>query len=146
MNAMDQSLLTLLLRGFYWFDEALQSHMAALGWEKLPRSQSVSLVNIELGVRRSSELARNLGVSRQAMSQIVQELQAKGFITLSPDPDDGRAQIIGPHERARRNHDDAASIMDAMEAELARRLGADQVAALRRVLSADWGEVPAAKE
>jgi DNA-binding MarR family transcriptional regulator len=142
MQPMDQSLMSLLLRAFYWFEEALQRHMKARGWEKLPRSQSVALVNITLGVRRSSELARNLGVSRQAMSQIVQELQAKGFITLHPDPSDGRAHIIGPNERSVRNREDAQSIMAVLEVELARRLGKEQVATLRRALSADWGDIP----
>ena len=60
-------LLLSLLQGFYWFDEGLQNYLQARGWPVVSRPQSMVMANIVLGVRRPSDIARRLGVSRQAI-------------------------------------------------------------------------------
>lgn len=43
--------------------------------------------------QRPSQLARNFQVTKGAMTNTLQRLEAAGFITLSPDPEDGRGKI-----------------------------------------------------
>lgn len=110
-----------LLRAFYWFDEALQDQFAALGWPRNSRAQSMAMINVEFGVRRSSDIARNLGVTRQAMSQVIKDLNARGMIQILPDPSDRRAQIIQLNpELGQETGDIFRSALEAIEAELSR--------------------------
>ncbi len=128
-----------LLRAFYWFDEALQAGLRKHGWSDITRSQSLILSNVAFGVRRASVLARNLGVTRQAVSQMLNEMEKKGLIHISADPSDGRAQLVGfgPGSQSIRN--DAMSVLAQIEQELSSKLGKKRFAALTEALAADWG-------
>ncbi len=72
MNAPEY-LIVPLLQAFYWFDDGLQAHLQARGWAHVTRPQSMVMVNIVTGIRRPSDIARNLGVSRQAVSAYLKE-------------------------------------------------------------------------
>lgn len=41
-----------------------------------------------------TEIAAHLGFTRQAASQIADELEAKGYVRRSPHPDDARARLV----------------------------------------------------
>ncbi|MEM9796330.1 MAG: MarR family winged helix-turn-helix transcriptional regulator [Pseudomonadota bacterium] len=43
---------------------------------------------------RSSEIARGRRVSKQAAQEQVQRLVARGYLTIAPDPEDGRAKRV----------------------------------------------------
>lgn len=128
-----------LLRAFYWFDEALQAGLRRHGWSNVTRSQSLILSNLAFGVRRASVLARNLGVTRQAISQMLAEMERKGMISLKADPSDGRAQIVGFSEESRQLRIDAMHVLAEIERELHQKLGARKFNALADVLAGDWG-------
>src|SRR5882757_907981 len=51
------------------------------------------------GPIRLTTLAAREGVSQPSMTQLIQRLERLGFVTRLPDPDDGRATLIGvtPH-------------------------------------------------
>ena len=46
------------------------------------------------GAQRIGELARREGVAQPTMTQSVQGLEAAGLVARSPDPADGRSQVI----------------------------------------------------
>lgn len=48
---------------------------------------------------RPRELAARIGLSKQATNDLLREFEAAGYITLVPDPDDGRAKHIHVTER-----------------------------------------------
>lgn len=134
---MDNPLLLLdLMRAFYWFDEQLRTRLAQRGWKGITRSQSLVLANVANGVIRPSHIAANLGVSRQAMSQLLGEMAAAGLVETVPDPDDRRAQKVvfsstgGPIREA------ASGVLRDLEAELAAAAGDKAMAGLRTVLGA----------
>lgn len=131
-----------LLSAVYWFDEALQAGLRAKGHQPASRSQSMILANIAAGVQRPSELAKNLGVSRQAMSLALGEMAARGLVEIEPDPNDGRAQrvVFSPRSVAIRR--DAIAVMIALEDELSKRIGKTRLNALRAAFGADWGLPP----
>jgi DNA-binding MarR family transcriptional regulator len=128
-----------LLRGLYWFDNALQSALKKSGFESVTRAQSLILLNIMTGERRAARLANNLGVSRQAMSQMLAEMEKRGLVTFREDNEDKRAQVVLFSEESRDIRNAALRILARLERELENRIGARNVAALRKALTAEWG-------
>jgi len=128
-----------LLRAYYWFDEALQAGLKQHGWGDVTRSQSLILSNVAFGVRRASQLAKNLGVTRQAISQMLTEMERKELIAMTADPSDGRAQIVNFSTRSRGIRDDAMKILGTIEGRLADQLGKKRFDALTEALARDWG-------
>lgn len=128
-----------LLSAFYWMDEALQAGMKERGWDNITRSQSLILSNIAFGVRRASQLARNLGVTRQAISQMLIEMERKGLVVSDSDPSDGRAQIVNFSKQSQGIRNDAMAILSQIEAEIVDRIGKGKFDALVKALRSDWG-------
>ncbi|MDP9082291.1 MAG: MarR family transcriptional regulator [Pseudomonadota bacterium] len=128
-----------LLGAVYWFDEALQEQLSARGWTRLTRAQSLVLLNIAIGIQRASEIAKNIGVSRQAMSQMLAEMQTRELIAIEADPTDRRAQLVVFSGTSAAIRDDAVQILSALEAELSKRIGTRKFLGLREALAADWG-------
>ncbi len=139
---IDGFLMMDLMRAFYWFDEGLQRALHARGWQSVPRTQSFTLANIALGVRRPADIARNLGVSRQAVSNMLQEMANQGLVTITPDPKDRRASVVGFSEKSRQLREDALDILGRMEDVVSDRIGSGPLAAVREALARDWGAVP----
>lgn len=136
---MQQFLMMDLLRAFYWFDDALQAGLKKHGWSDITRSQSLVLSNVAFGVRRASVLARNMGVTRQAISQMLSEMERKGLIAISADPNDGRAQVVGFSATSKKIRDDAMAVLAEIEGELSHKLGKRRYQGLIEALTADWG-------
>ncbi|MAU40714.1 MAG: hypothetical protein CMF31_03740 [Kordiimonas sp.] len=87
-------LLPLIVRAVYWIDESLQNILISKGLHSFPRTKSMILANILLGVGRPSVIAKNIGLTRQAVHQTVNELIDEGILILEKDPTDGRAKSL----------------------------------------------------
>lgn len=138
-----ESLILPLLQGFFWFDDGLQAHLQARGWTEVTRPESMVMTNVVIGVQKPSEIARNLGVSRQSVHATINQMAAKGIVELVDDPEDGRAKIVVLSETGQRMREDANQAMAQMVAQLRRRIGSRNVDNLIKAFSADWGEPPA---
>ena len=133
-------LLLSLLQGFYWFDEGLQNYLQARGWPAVTRPQSMVMANIVLGVRRPSEIARRLGVSRQAIHATLNQMVELGMVALVDDPTNGRVKEVTVTPQGERMRLDAQRAMVIMGDELGRRLGKAQLLKTAQLLHEDWGE------
>jgi DNA-binding MarR family transcriptional regulator len=133
-------LLLSLLQGFYWFDEGLQNYFQARGWPSVTRPQSMVMANIALGVRRPSEIARRLGVSRQAIHATLGQMSELGIVALRDDPTTGRVKEVVVTELGERMRRDAQRAMVLMGEELGRRLGRSPLLKAAHLLNEDWGE------
>lgn len=132
----------LLMRAMYWFRESLETGLAARDLPPLTRAEAFVIINIAMGEHRAMNIARNLGVTRQAISQVLSGLESRGYVKTAPDPNNGRARIAS-FSRAFERHSRAChELVDAAEGELARRLGPKLVAQMRLALESDWGEPP----
>lgn len=128
-----------MLKGVYWFDNALQAQLKNKGFKSVTRTQSLILLNVAMGERRAASLATNLGVSRQAMSQMLGSMRKRGLITIKADESDKRAQIITFSEQSQDIRDAAMTILARLERELERRIGPKHIDALRKAVDLDWG-------
>lgn len=79
----------------------LRRALAAQGLDDLRLAHAAVLVPLLAGDARAADLAGALGVSRQAVAQLVQSLEDGGYVVRVPDPDDGRAKRISITERGR---------------------------------------------
>jgi DNA-binding MarR family transcriptional regulator len=132
-------LLLSLLQGFYWFDEGLQNYLQARGWPVVTRPQSMVMANLVLGVRRPSDIARNMGVSRQAIHATINQMIELGIVELVDDPTNGRVKIVKPTQMGETMRIDAQRSMIVMGEELGRRLGRPQFLKAAHLLNEDWG-------
>ena len=98
------------------------------------------MTNIVSGVVRPSDIARNLGVSRQAIHSTINQMVKLGMVRLDVDPDDRRHMIVSLTDLGARMRKDAQRSMDALTAQIADRLGQDRFDALLAALEADWGD------
>jgi DNA-binding MarR family transcriptional regulator len=130
-----------LLRAYYWMDESLQNGLENAGFRPRTRTQTMILINISNGVARAAELARVLGVSRQAIQQQINDLEQDGIVTQIPDPTDKRANRIVFSEKGARLINAALETLREAEQVLAMRIGYDSLDQLRRALSTDWGGI-----
>ena len=138
MNSTDY-LIVPLLQAFCWFDDGLQAHLQAKGWGQVTRPQSMVMVNFVTGVLRPSEIARNLGISRQAIHSTIAQMVDMGMLELKDDPADGRSKVIAITPKGVAMRADANEAVQALTAELGRRIGKAHVANLAAALSCDWG-------
>jgi DNA-binding MarR family transcriptional regulator len=66
----------------------------ARGFSDLRPAHGFAFVRISHGGATASELADYLGTTRQAASQLVDELEGKGYVQRRPHPTDARARLV----------------------------------------------------
>jgi len=132
-------LIVPLLQGFSWFDDGLQCYLQTKGWPHVTRSQSMVMIHVVLGVTRPSDIARNLGVSRQAIHTTLSQMVALGICELEDDPADGRSKRVVVAPTGQQMRAAAQEAMRVMYTALEERIGKQAVAGLRDAFAADWG-------
>lgn len=128
-----------LLQGFYWFDEGLQNYLRACGWPEVTRPQSMVMANIMMGVTRPSDIARRLGISRQAIHVTLKSMIDLDMVDLVDDPESGRVKMVRLTGVGAAMRTDARAAMSMMLAELVNRLGKRRLQHAAAALGADWG-------
>ncbi len=131
-----------LLQGFEWFDEGLQRSMRARGWPTLTRPESMIMIHVIQDMIRPSEIARSLGLTRQAVHRTIGQVCEKGLFEMKPDPTDGRGSIIVLTLQGEAMRHDAQNIVGAIHKVLEKRLGAKAFRDLVNLLESDWGAIP----
>ena len=138
------NLARLLLDRFRWFDEALRTTLEErLGFE-ITSAQSLLFADLTRGGERQADIARRLGVSRQAVNELVRTLEHDGLVEIVPDPTSGRSKLVRPTAEGRRTVAVAGEAFAELETELRSRIGRRAVDQLRNALAADWGDSPGA--
>ena len=84
----------------------------------------------------AGDLIRQLGVSKQAASQLVDVLVLRGYLDRQVDPEDRRRMTIALTERGRAAAAAVRAGVEEVDDELALRLSAAQLAGLRAGLLA----------
>jgi DNA-binding MarR family transcriptional regulator len=140
----------LLARAFNAYVEHLHHRLAAHGFTDLRPTFGLTLRALHERPRTLTELARELGVSKQAAAKVVGELEGRSLIEREPSPADGRATLLRLSARGRSLVAAAIQIGNGVERDLGRDLGDDAAAHVRaglERLAADppWSEAPPAR-
>ncbi len=137
-----RTLSTQLIHAYEWFDDALIAWMHEHGSTELTRSSSMIFSYLEPDGTRPADLARWIGISRQAVHKTLGEMVELGLVELIPDPDDRRSKIVILTPRGEEWVVLARRVLAEIEQELEARIGSDRMAGLREALVADWGPSP----
>lgn len=133
------TMFQLLERARTWFEHRLREAFEEKGERDLGSADLKLIANLNCGSTYSSELARRLGVSRQAANKQVGNLVRKGLIVLQPIPKQRNTKSIVMTEKGRDLIRHAVEELNRREEELALQIGATKAAALRSALEAfDW--------
>ncbi|KTD99927.1 MAG: MarR family winged helix-turn-helix transcriptional regulator [Sphingopyxis sp.] len=133
-------LIIALFQRFCWLDEGLQARLHDHGWPDVNRPQSMVMTNIVSGIVRPSDIARNLGISRQAIHSTINQMVKLGIVQMDVDPADRRHMVVSLTDLGARMRKDAQRSMDDLTAQIAAKLGQDKFDALLAALEADWGD------
>lgn len=116
------------------FQQQVLDRLRARGHADLRASHNAVLMNLDLAGTRQSRIAERAGVTRQAIGQVVDDLEQLGYVIRSSDPDDGRAQQVGFTPRGRALLDEGSAVILELEAEWAARLEPGELDRLRDAL------------
>lgn len=74
--------------------DAIQEGLAARGFDDVRPAHGFAFVRLSSGDATTSDLAEHLGVTKQAASQLVEQLVTTGYVRRAPDPRDARARLL----------------------------------------------------
>jgi DNA-binding MarR family transcriptional regulator len=134
-------LIVPLLQGFEWFDEGLQRSLQARGWPQLTRPESMVMIHVILDITRPADIARSLGLTRQAVHTTISQIVAKGIFDLKDDPSDRRIKVVALTAEGRAMRRDAQAAVKYLADRLTERIGERHVQNLRDAFAQDWGPV-----
>jgi DNA-binding MarR family transcriptional regulator len=125
--------LASLFTGWALADE-IQRRLAADGFEDARFADGVVFQHLVSGPVTISTLAERLGVTQQAASKSVVDLEKRGYLSREPDPADARARQVVLTARGDAVIAAARKHRSALDAELRQALGDHRVEAARRLL------------
>jgi DNA-binding MarR family transcriptional regulator len=125
----------LLLQAHRALAADLAAELDERGWPELRPSQATLLLNVD---RRSgtrlTELARRAGVTKQAVMVVVDDLEVRGLVRRTSDPEDGRAKVVRLTARGRTCAAECRRAVAAVDARARRSLGGRRHDGLREAL------------
>ncbi len=110
----------MVARGHAWYGDARGQIAAHLD----PRGMS------------QAELARRMQLSKQAVQQLLDQLEEEGIVKREPDPEDGRGKRVVYTKKGLAALQAAVVVKRAIEADYRKRLGAKGLESLVRALDA----------
>lgn len=119
------------------YGSAIRRALAAAGFDDMPRAGARVVGGIARGGGTPMrEVALMHAVSKQAASQLVDTLAARGYVLRVPDEDDRRRLSVSLTERGVAAAAEIRRAVDAVDAALEHAVGAREVVRLRAALSA----------
>lgn len=115
---------------------AIRPQLARWGFTDMPRDGVFVISTIRDTQVAASDLARKMGISKQAVSQLLDTLVLRGYVERSLDSRDRRRTKLRLTRRGARVASVCREAVDRIEEQLVERLGARCVAHTRMTLTA----------
>ena len=126
--------------------DEIHRRLAHLGFDDARPAHGFAFVRLTPHGATGNELAEHLGVSKQAASQMVDYLEAHGYVARRPHPSDGRGKIVVLTERGWACIRATEEILAEIEARWAGVIGQDRMRLLRddlsRIVQEEIGDGP----
>lgn len=133
-------LRNLLLKRFDWMEDRVLEHAEKSGYGQITPAMNRLFAHMKGQPVGLSELARRLGVSRQAVHKLANDAAKHGLIEFVSSPNDDRVVMLRFTENGWAMSESAARDFDAIEERLAARIGKKQLGELKRLLALAWSE------
>jgi len=134
---------------FRFMTDELHCRLAELGFGDARPAHGFAFVRLTPHGATGNELAEHLGVTKQAASQMVDYLEAHGYVARRPHPSDGRGKIVVLTERGWACIRATERILADIEARWAEIIGAERMASLRddlrRIVESEMGDAPSTR-
>jgi DNA-binding MarR family transcriptional regulator len=136
---MDADPLTVswqVLRAAAQLVEGIQNQVVSKGFEDVRPVHGYAFVRISAGGATVLDVAEHLGVTKQAASQLVEQLVQRGYVTRVQHPDDARARLLTLTPRGRACTRAADRAATAVVSAWRDEMGAKDFAVVQRALGA----------
>jgi DNA-binding MarR family transcriptional regulator len=130
----------LLLLAEQEFVRELRAATAAQGFDDQGRSDGFVLRTLGAAPATISTLATRLDITKQGAAQIIDDMEARGYVERHPDPTDGRARLIHLSERGQAALKAARRFHQSYERRLRKLHGDEAIDAVRTVFATMAGE------
>jgi len=143
-------LARLLAMAFRQLIDQLHERLAAAGYRDVRSTYGYVLLAVRDHQTTGADIALLLGVSKQAASKLVDEMEHGGYVKRQPHGDDARAKSIAITSRGRRFLGVVESIYDDLEEEWSYVMGRKRLEEMRSDLRqvvevAHGGKLPAVR-
>jgi DNA-binding MarR family transcriptional regulator len=138
LNAVN--LLQLLDRAYAGLGDTLLQALSQRHSLELSRSDLKLLANLDCGTTYTSELARRLGVSRQAINQLLRRPIEQGIIRLETIPDRRNTKWIVMTDYGIEVIGAALKELERIERDLMKDFGSEAVNGFKQISAIDWTE------
>lgn len=139
MNAADRDEFgtpTLMRSARGAYAQSIRAQLQAIGVDDLPRNGAFILAGIDTSGGPRQDLPAELGVTKQAVSQVIDVLVNRGYLTRRPTPGDRRRVDLELTDRGLEVVEAVLRGVEAIDRQLAERVPPEQIEAMRSVLIA----------
>lgn len=114
--------------------DRMYERLVALGYPDVTRAQFALLRFPGVDGMRPSEAAELAGLSKQAVNDLLGELERSGYLERKPHPADGRGRVVRLTHRGKRLQHTTHQISRELEADWGARVGQKRIASLKQTL------------
>jgi DNA-binding MarR family transcriptional regulator len=118
------------------YGNAVRRAFADAGFDDVPRNGAYVLARVYDDDSPFASLTRELGISKQAVSQLIDTMVMRGYLERLPDSQDRRRMLLRLTTRGEAAATVSWQAASTVDEQLVRRLSADGVSALRSGLTA----------
>ncbi len=131
----DEHIGRLFLRASRSFAALATRKLREKGHLGLGTAHTALLPHMDLEGTRATDLAGRAGMSKQAVGQVVRDLERQGYVERRQDPTDGRAALVCFTDAGWSFLRDAGDVKREIEAEYSAILGVERMQLLRSALN-----------
>ncbi len=138
MAPTKNNLRHLLMQRSEWFEERVLQEAEKHGYGFVTPSMNRLFAHMRHRPISISDLARSLGISRQAAHQTLNEAMRHGLVELVHFEGDKRVKLVRFSDKGFQMSAIAAKTIARIEQELASHIGEEDMQTLRRILDKPW--------
>jgi DNA-binding MarR family transcriptional regulator len=112
----------------------MMAKVASCGFKDMTPAFASLMPLLDATGARPTTLAQRAGITKQAISQLVRELEARGYVEQVPDATDTRAKIVRLTKRGVDIRAACAEVKNELQAIAVAKLGKSRVSRLQRDL------------
>ncbi|MEM9436128.1 MAG: MarR family winged helix-turn-helix transcriptional regulator [Pseudomonadota bacterium] len=116
------------------YEAAMYAAITEAGFDDLTLADSDVLVFVGPNGTRASDIAKGRAITKQAVQEQIARLVKRGYLDVTPDPEDRRAKRVTLSAKGRAMAQAFVSIKEGLHAQIRETLGEDGLKNLKELL------------